>query len=64
VNVARVGLVPHSNHAFVARPFGFTLPFSTAPLAVTPVAAVVVTVGGGAVAPYKARTCEALSPEL
>jgi hypothetical protein len=43
--VARLGLVPHSNHASVARPFGFTLPLSVAPVVPTPVAASVVTVG-------------------
>ena len=45
VKAAKVGLVPHSNQAFVASPFGLALPFSTAPLAVTPVASAVVTVG-------------------
>ena len=48
--MARVGLVPHSNHAVVAAPFGFTPPFNVAPLAVTEVAAFVVTVGAGAAA--------------
>ena len=38
-------LVPHSNHAVVAAPFGFTLPFSVDELDVTELAAVVVTVG-------------------
>jgi hypothetical protein len=45
VNVASVLLVPHSNHAFVDAPFGFTLPFSVPALEVTELAAVVVTVG-------------------
>jgi hypothetical protein len=45
VNVASVLLVPHSNHAFVVAPFGFTLPFSVPPVDVTELAAVVVTVG-------------------
>ena len=49
VKVASVGLVPHSNQALVARPFGFTLPFSVALLAVTEVTAFVVTVGARAV---------------
>ena len=44
-NVASVGLVPHSNHAVVAAPFGFTPPFNVAPLDVTAVATFVVTVG-------------------
>jgi hypothetical protein len=43
LKVARVGLVPHSNHAVVAAPFGFTPPFNVAPLDVTEVAAFVVT---------------------
>jgi hypothetical protein len=42
----RVGLVPHSNHPFVASPFGFTPLFKTPPVMVTDVAAFVVTVGG------------------
>ena len=46
-NVASVGLVPHSNQAVVAAPFGFTPPFNVAPLDVTEVAAFVVTVGDG-----------------
>jgi hypothetical protein len=45
LNVARVGLVPHSNQAVVDRRFGFTLPFTIAPPAVTAVAAFVVTLG-------------------
>ena len=45
LKVARVGLVPHSNQAVVAAPFGFTPPFNVAPLDVTEVAAFVVTVG-------------------
>jgi hypothetical protein len=45
VNVVSVLLVPHSNHAFVDAPFGFTVPFSVAPVVVTALAAVVVTVG-------------------
>ncbi|MCP2501016.1 MAG: hypothetical protein NCA08_05565 [Deltaproteobacteria bacterium] len=46
--MASVGLVPHSNQAVVATPFGFTPPLSTAPLAVTDVAGFVVTVGATA----------------
>jgi hypothetical protein len=42
----KVGLVPHSNQAVVAKPFGFTPPFKTPPAVVTDVAAFVVTVGG------------------
>ena len=38
-------VVPHSNHAFVADPFGFTLPFNVAVDDPMVVAAVVVTVG-------------------
>ena len=49
VKVASVGLVPHSNQALVARPFGFTLPFNLAPVVVIEVAALVVTVGARAV---------------
>ncbi|MCP2501015.1 MAG: hypothetical protein NCA08_05560 [Deltaproteobacteria bacterium] len=45
LKVARVGLVPHSNHAVVDRPFGFTLPFNVPPPDVTEVAAFVVTIG-------------------
>jgi hypothetical protein len=37
--------VPHSNHAVVDAPFGFTLPFIVAELVVTELAAVVVTDG-------------------
>ena len=47
--MASVGLVPHSNQALVARPFGFTPPFNVAPVVVIDVAALVVTVGDGAV---------------
>ena len=43
--VTRSGLVPHSNQASVARPFGFTFPLSVAPVVPTPVAVSVVTVG-------------------
>jgi hypothetical protein len=46
LNVARVGSIPHSNQAVVAWPFGFTPPFTVAPLAVTEVAAFVDAVGG------------------
>ena len=45
LKVARVGLVPHSNQAVVAWPFGFTLPFAVAPLELTEVAALVVAAG-------------------
>ena len=45
LKVDSVLFVPYSNHAVVAAPFGFTLPFDTAELAVTELAAVVVTVG-------------------
>ena len=45
VKVASVGLVPHSNQAVVDRPFGFTLPFNLALLAVTALAAFVITMG-------------------
>ena len=48
-NVASVALVPHSNQAVAARPFGFTVPFSVALSAATEVAALVITVGDGAV---------------
>jgi hypothetical protein len=41
----RVGLVPHSNQAVVANPFGFTPPFKTPPVVDTDVAAFVDTVG-------------------
>ena len=41
----RVLLVPHSNHAVVDEPFGFSVAFSVAALVVIDVAAVVVTVG-------------------
>ena len=40
------GSAPHSNQAVVADPFGFTPPFSVAPLVVIPVAAEVETMGG------------------
>jgi hypothetical protein len=42
-----VGLVPHSNQASVARPFGFTVPLKAEEVAVMADAADVVTVGGG-----------------
>ena len=45
IEIANVLLVPHSNHTVVAPPFGFTLPFDTAELAVIELAAVVVTAG-------------------
>ena len=45
LKVARVGLVPHSNHAVVEMPFGFTPPFNVAPSDITEVAAFVVAVG-------------------
>ena len=45
LNVDSVLFVPYSNHTDVAEPFGFTLPFDTAELDVTELAAVVVTVG-------------------
>jgi hypothetical protein len=48
VKVESVLLVPHSNHVVVAAPFGFTVPFSVAPLVVMDPAAVVVTVGSTA----------------
>jgi hypothetical protein len=41
----RDGSVPYSNHAFVARPLGVTLPFRVAVVAPTDVAARVVTTG-------------------
>jgi hypothetical protein len=43
LKVDRVGLVPHSNHAVVVRPFGFTPPFRVAPPEVTEDAVFVVT---------------------
>ena len=43
--VDNVLLIPHSNHAVVDAPLGFTVPFSVAPLEDTDVAAVVVAVG-------------------
>ena len=45
VYVDSVLLVPHSNHAVVDAPFGFTVPFNVAALEVTELAAVVVAVG-------------------
>jgi hypothetical protein len=42
--------VPHSIHALVEAPFGFTLLFDVQKLVVTPLAAVVVTVGIGTAA--------------
>ena len=41
---ASVLLVPHSNHAVVATPFGFTLPFSVAEDELTPLAVLLSTV--------------------
>ena len=46
LNVESVLLVPHSNQAVVAEPFGFTDPLSVAPLDVMELAAVVCAVGG------------------
>jgi hypothetical protein len=46
----RVGLVPHSNQAVVAKPFGFTPPFNVALSFVIDVAAFVDTVGATAAA--------------
>ncbi len=46
LKVASVGLVPHSNHAVVACPFGFTPPLTVAPLIVMEAAAFVVAAGG------------------
>jgi hypothetical protein len=43
--VASVALVPHSNQALVATPFGLTVPFAVPEETVTEVAAVVTTVG-------------------
>ena len=48
LKVARVLLVPHSNHDEVDAPFGFTVPLSVAPLEVTELGAVVMTVGSTA----------------
>jgi hypothetical protein len=45
VKVDNVLDVPHSNHAVVEVPFGFTEPFIVAELVVTRLAAVVVTEG-------------------
>jgi hypothetical protein len=42
---ARFGSVPHSNQAFVARPFAVTLPFRVDVVVPTDVAATVVTAG-------------------
>ena len=50
LKVVRVALVPHSNQAVVATPFGFTPPFNVAPADVTEVTAFVVTVGAAAAA--------------
>jgi hypothetical protein len=50
LKVARVGLVPHSNQAVVAWPFGFTPPFTVAPPDVTEVAVFVAAVGAMEVA--------------
>ncbi len=47
LKVASVGLVPHSNHAVVACPFGFTPPFTVAPLNVMEAAVFVVAAGAG-----------------
>ena len=49
LKVDRVELVPHSNQAVAAAPFGFTPPFNVAPADVTEVAAFVVTAGAAAV---------------
>jgi hypothetical protein len=46
-NDARFGLVPYSNHAAAATPFGFTVPFSVATFWPTEVALSVTTVGRG-----------------
>ena len=48
VEVDKVLLVPHSNQAVVALPFGLTLPFNVAAADVTEPAAVVTTVGNTA----------------
>jgi hypothetical protein len=48
LNAAKLGLVPHSNQAVVAKPFGFTPPFNVALSIVIDVAAFVVTVGATA----------------
>jgi hypothetical protein len=47
VDETNVESVPHSNHAFVACAFGFTVPLSAALSVPIPVAGVVVTVGEG-----------------
>ena len=49
LKVARVLLVPHSNHDVVDAPFGFTVPLTVAPLEVTELAAVVVTTGNSGI---------------
>ncbi len=46
LNVARLLLLPHSNHAEAGLPLGFTVPDSVAPPPLTPVAGKVVAVGG------------------
>ncbi len=46
VKLWSVFVVPHSNHAFVAVPFGLMLPISVAPSPANPPAASVVTEGG------------------
>ncbi len=45
MNVDKVLLVPHSNHAVVVAPFGLTLPFNVDEVEPTEVAAKVETVG-------------------
>jgi hypothetical protein len=55
LKVDRPGSVPHSNHAVVDAPFGFTPPFTVAPPDVTEVAALVDTVGGRAATVLKLR---------
>jgi hypothetical protein len=47
VEIDRLISVPHSNHAFVACAFGFTVPLRIAVCTVIPVAAAVVAMGGG-----------------
>ena len=49
-------LVPYSNHAVVADPFGVTVPFSVAPAGDTPVAACVTAAGGNGSAGFVSRT--------
>ena len=46
VEETRVGSVPHSNQAVVAKPLGDTFPFNVAPEAPTEEAGKVATVGG------------------